>query len=205
MPRRPAARPLSETPVRVDRRAHLVDTALRLFAAGGYHGVGIDTILATAGVAKKTLYSHFPSKTELIAEVLRERDRRFRASLEAGVAGREAPLERLQAVFEWHARWFAEPDFAGCMFLNVAAEFHAGEAGLAQIARDHKQALETFLAGLLVPLTGAEAALARAAEFNLLLDGAIGVALVSGDGAGAAARAWDMARRLLAPLPAAQG
>lgn len=205
MPRRPAARPLSETPVRVDRRAHLVDTALRLFAAGGYHGVGIDTILAAAGVAKKTLYSHFPSKTELIAEVLRERDRRFRGSLEAGVAGREAPLERLQAVFEWHARWFAEPDFAGCMFLNVAAEFHAGEAGLAQIARDHKQALETFLAGLLVPLTGAEAALARAAEFNLLLDGAIGVALVSGDGAGAAARAWDMARRLLAPLPAAQG
>lgn len=205
MPRRPAARPLSETPVRVDRRAHLVDTALRLFAAGGYHGVGIDTILAAAEVAKKTLYSHFPSKTELIAEVLRERDRRFRASLEASVAGREAPLERLQAVFEWHARWFAEPDFAGCMFLNVAAEFHAGEAGLAQIARDHKQALERLLAGLLVPLTGAEAAPARAAELNLLLDGAIGVALVSGDGAAAAARAWDMARRLLGPLPAAQG
>lgn len=202
MPRRPAARPLPETPVRVDRRAHLVDTALRLFAAGGYHGVGIDTILAAAGVAKKTLYSHFPSKTELIAEVLRERDRRFRASLEASVAERDAPLERLQAVFEWHARWFAEPDFAGCMFLNVAAEFHAAEAGLAQIAQDHKQALERFLAGLLAPLSGAEAAPARAAELNLLLDGAIGVALVSGDGAAAAARAWGMARRLLAPLPA---
>lgn len=198
MPRRPALRPFSEAPARVDRRAHLVDTALRLFAAGGYHGVGIDTILAAAGVAKKTLYSHFPSKTELIAEVLRERDRRFLASLEASVADRETPLERLQAVFEWHARWFAEPDFAGCMFLNVAAEFHAGEAGLAQIARDHKQALERFLAGLLAPLSGAEAAPAQAAELNLLLDGAIGVALVSGDAAGAATRAWNMARRLLA-------
>lgn len=205
MPRRPASLSALEAPVRVDRRAHLVDTALRLFAAGGYHGVGIDTILAAAGVAKKTLYSHFPSKTALIAEVLRERDRRFLASLAACVDAGETPLARLQAVFDWHARWFAEADFAGCMFLNVAAEFHGAEAGLAQIARDHKQAVEAFLAGLLVPLVGPEAAPQRAAELNLLLDGAIGVALVSGGAEGAAARAWDMARRLLGPLPAAQG
>lgn len=189
--------PLSSPPApRADKRAHLVDTALRLFAAGGYHAVGIDRVLAEAGVAKKTLYAHFPSKNALIAEVLRERDRRFRASLAAFVDCRSAPLERLAAVFAWHRRWFEEPGFAGCMFLNVAAEFHGEVAELQLLAREHKQAVEDYLADLLVPLLGVDAAPVLAADFNLLLDGAIGVALVSGDAA-AAERAWSIARRLL--------
>ncbi|MBS0355652.1 MAG: TetR/AcrR family transcriptional regulator [Proteobacteria bacterium] len=189
--------PLSSPPVpRADKRAHLVDTALRLFAAGGYHAIGVDRVLAEAGVAKKTLYTHFPSKNALIAEVLRERDRRFRASLAAFVDRRSAPLDRLAGVFAWHRQWFEEPGFAGCMFLNVAAEFHGEVAELQLLAREHKQAVETYLVGLLEPLTGIDAAPALAADFNLLLDGAIGVALVSGE-AGAAERAWSMARRLL--------
>lgn len=181
---------------RADKRAHLVATALRLFAAGGYHAVGIDTVLAEAGVAKKTLYAHFPSKNALIAEVLRERDRRFCASLADFVDRQSAPLDRLAAVFAWHRQWFEEPGFAGCMFLNVAAEFHGEVAELQLLAREHKQAVEAYLAGLLAPLVGAGAAPALATDFTLLLDGAIGVALVSGD-AGAAERAWNMARRLL--------
>lgn len=189
--------PMPPQPVsRADKRAHLVDTALSLFAAGGYHAVGIDRVLAEAGVAKKTLYAHFPSKNALIAEVLRERDRRFRASLAAFVDRQSVPIDRLAAVFVWHRQWFAEPGFAGCMFLNVAAEFHGEVAELQQLAREHKQAVESYLAGLLEPLVGVDAAPALAADFNLLLDGAIGVALVSGD-AGAAERAWNMARRLL--------
>lgn len=186
----------SQPAPRADKRAHLVDTALRLFATGGYHAVGIDRVLAEAGVAKKTLYAHFPSKNALIAEVLRERDRRFRASLAAFVDRQSAPLDRLAAVFAWHRQWFEEPGFAGCMFLNVAAEFHGEVAELQLLAREHKRAVETYLVGLLEPLTGAGEAPVLAADFNLLLDGAIGVALVSGD-AEAAERAWNMARRLL--------
>ncbi|HMV18151.1 MAG TPA: helix-turn-helix domain-containing protein [Rhodocyclaceae bacterium] len=181
---------------RSERRAHLVDTALRLFARGGYHATGIDAVLAASGVAKKTLYHHFPSKDDLIVEVLRERDRRFRASLAAFVAARATPRARLAAVFEWHALWFAEPDFAGCMFLNAAAEFHDGSAGILAVAREHKQALEAWLAALLTDLVEAERAAPLAADLNLLLDGAIGTALVSRDPA-AAARAWALAERLL--------
>ena len=199
--------PIPPKPVpRAEKRAHLVDTALRLFAAGGYHAVGIDAVIAAAGIAKKTLYAHFPSKNALIAEVLRERDRRFRASLEAFVDREGDALARLEAVFRWHGQWFAEAGFAGCMFLNVAAEFHGevaefhGEvAELQAIAREHKQALEAYLAGLLAPLVGEGDATGLAAEFNLLLDGAIGTALVRGDGL-AAERAWGIGRRLVRDL-----
>ena len=43
-------------------RERLIDTANALFARDGYHATGIDRILAEAGVAKKTLYTHFRSK-----------------------------------------------------------------------------------------------------------------------------------------------
>jgi AcrR family transcriptional regulator len=188
---------ITSPPPRLTKREQLVDTALRLFAGGGYHAVGIDTVIAAAGVAKQTLYTHFPSKNALIAEVLRERDRRFRVSLEGFVDRYSEPLARLEAVFMWHRQWFTEPGFAGCMFINVAAEFHGEAVELQQLARAHKQAVERYLAGLLAPLVTQREAAGLAADFNLLLDGAIGVALVSGDAA-AAERAWKMGRQLLA-------
>ena len=55
-----------------EKRQILIDTATRLFSQDGYHAVGIDRILAEAGVAKMTLYKYFPSKKELVVEVLGE-------------------------------------------------------------------------------------------------------------------------------------
>ena len=65
----------------VDKREVLVQTAMKLFAQGGYTGVGIDRIIAEAGIAKMTLYKYFPSKQDLIMEVLTQRDLFFRTSL----------------------------------------------------------------------------------------------------------------------------
>ena len=66
-----------------NKRDTLVDTALNLFYREGFHAVGIDRILAEAGVAKMTLYNHFRSKDELILSVLRRRDEQFRKLVHA--------------------------------------------------------------------------------------------------------------------------
>src|SRR3954470_11176335 len=89
------------------KRDLLMDTARRLFYRDGLRAVGIDTILAEAGVAKMTLYNHFASKEELIIAILEKRDREFRASIAAKVdaAGPE-PEARLLAVFDWLEGWF---------------------------------------------------------------------------------------------------
>ena len=63
----------------------LVDTATRLFAQYGYTAVGIDRIIAEAGVAKMTLYKHFASKQDLIVAVLKQRDQQFMQSLQTYV------------------------------------------------------------------------------------------------------------------------
>lgn len=55
---------------RDERRALLLDAALEVFTAAGYHSAAMDEIADRAGVSKPVLYQHFPSKLELYLAVL---------------------------------------------------------------------------------------------------------------------------------------
>jgi AcrR family transcriptional regulator len=63
---RPRRRRLSA----VERRTTILDAALEVFAARGYHAASIDEIAAAAGISKALIYEHFPSKRELHAALL---------------------------------------------------------------------------------------------------------------------------------------
>lgn len=52
------------------RRAQLLDSALEVFVAQGYHAAAMDDIAARAGVSKPVLYQHFPGKLELYLALL---------------------------------------------------------------------------------------------------------------------------------------
>jgi AcrR family transcriptional regulator len=52
------------------RRAQLLDAALEVFVAKGYHATGMDDIADRAGVSKPVLYQHFQSKLELYLALL---------------------------------------------------------------------------------------------------------------------------------------
>src|SRR5690606_21971100 len=104
-------------------RERLLSVASELFYAHGIRNVGIDEIIARAGVAKASLYRHFPSKDDLVTEVLRQRDeawfRDFRADVEARASN---PKKRLLGVFAVLEAWFAGDLFRGCAFMNAAIE-----------------------------------------------------------------------------------
>src|SRR3982750_2785351 len=52
------------------RRAQLLDAALEVFVAQGYHAAAMDDIAERAGVSKPVLYQHFPGKLELYLALL---------------------------------------------------------------------------------------------------------------------------------------
>jgi AcrR family transcriptional regulator len=54
----------------VDRRRHLVETAIRLFTEGTYHGTTTAEIARAAGVSEPILYRHFASKRDLYLAAL---------------------------------------------------------------------------------------------------------------------------------------
>ena len=63
-------RPRGARMPRVARRAQLLDSALEVFVAQGYHSAAMDDIAERAGVSKPVLYQHFPSKLELYLALL---------------------------------------------------------------------------------------------------------------------------------------
>lgn len=52
------------------RKAQLLESALGVFVAQGYHAAAMDDIAERAGVSKPVLYQHFPGKHELFLDLM---------------------------------------------------------------------------------------------------------------------------------------
>ncbi|MFI6909182.1 TetR/AcrR family transcriptional regulator [Nonomuraea sp. NPDC050394] len=102
-------------------RQRILDTATRLFYAEGVRAVGIDRIIAEAGVAKATFYHHFPAKDELVTAYVEDQGQRQRAMADELPDG--SGRERLLAMFERMGELGSLPGYRGCPFINAAAEY----------------------------------------------------------------------------------
>jgi AcrR family transcriptional regulator len=104
-------------------RRRILDTATGLFYADCVRAVGIDRIIAEAGVAKATFYHHFPTKDALVRAYLSEQHRQQQQSAEAIRAGLALPREVLLRIFDYMVEIGVGPGYRGCPFINAAAEY----------------------------------------------------------------------------------
>lgn len=166
---------------RSDKREQLIDVALRLFSRHGYHATGIDLILKEAGIAKKTLYHHFPSKEDLIVEVLRKYDKQFIAAVDEKVRRlADSPSERLLAIFEVAHEWFKDKHFYGCMFINAIGEYSESDTSIRQVCKEFKASMRKYIYELCTA-SGFREPEKLSEELALLLEGSIVTAQVSGN------------------------
>lgn len=112
-------------------RRRLLDTATRLFYEAGIHAVGVDRIIAEAGVAKATFYKHFPSKDDLVVAYLEEIDRAGRAAVAS--LPKQPPREMISAVMGRVGEAVTSGDWRGCPFLNAAAEYPDAASPVRQV------------------------------------------------------------------------
>src|SRR5690606_18301389 len=83
-----------------DTLKKLLDTTERLIYAGGIGATGMDQIVKVSGVARKTIYRHFKTKDELVAEALRKRDERWMNWFIAESEKGGTPAGKLLATFD---------------------------------------------------------------------------------------------------------
>ena len=165
------------------KRAHLLKTAWRLFYRDGYRAVGIDTLLAEAGIAKMTLYNHFSSKDELIVTVIQKRSEEILAGVAAAVeSAGKSPARRLLAVFDWLEKLFGSRDYNGCAFIRAISEYPDTRHPVHRAAWAHKNAVRRMLIGLSRE-AGAKNPVALADSLRLLIDGALVAANATGKAA----------------------
>lgn len=168
-------------------RERLLDAAEALIYAGGIHATGVDAIVKQSGTARKSFYTHFESKDALVASALERRDERWMNWFIAGTLRHgETARKHLLGMFDVLREWFASEGFHGCVFLNAAGEIASAEDPIRIVAREHKERLLAFVRTQCddyVAESGMDAR--RAARLSrqwlILLDGAIAVALVSGE------------------------
>jgi AcrR family transcriptional regulator len=174
----------------------ILDSSYELFSRHGVRAVGVDAIVAQAGVAKMTLYRYFASKDELVLAFMERREQRWtQAWVQAETMQRAStPEGRLLAIFDLFDEWFHRDDFEGCSFMNVLLEIDDRKHPVHRAAVRHLSNIRAFLKKL------AEEAGVRdpdgfSRRWHILMKGSI-VAAGEGD-RGAARAARDIGRQLL--------
>ncbi|HKB02036.1 MAG TPA: TetR/AcrR family transcriptional regulator [Gemmataceae bacterium] len=122
-------------------RERLVAAAVELFYRHGFTAVGIDRVIAAAGVTKTTFYKHFEGKDDLMVAAVRRRDEWESGAWDRAVRERagDDPPGQLLGMLDVMDVWFNAPDFRGCMFLNTAAEFPNPHDPVHRAAAEYKR------------------------------------------------------------------
>jgi AcrR family transcriptional regulator len=133
------------------KKEHLLDVAEALFYRFGFHATGVDRIQVTSGVAKTTLYKHFPSKDDLIYEVLKRADARERAEIDRIIESSQYEgYELIQILLKRLVSLCEEDSFNGCLFANAAAEFMHSNCRLRDVFDNHLDWLRQRFTRILV-------------------------------------------------------
>lgn len=154
-------------------RERLLRTATRLFYEEGIHGVGVDRVLAEAGVTRATMYRHFPGKEALVVAYLEHEDAvirgLFAAAAEEAAARDAAPDELLGLVIDGVAEDATRLHTRGCPFINASAEFPDADGPVRAVVRQHREWFRGTLTAL-ATAAGAPDPAATAAGLVLLRD-----------------------------------
>lgn len=85
---------------RREREELILQAAEEVLAEKGYYETSVDEIAARVGIAKGTVYLHFPSKEDIVVAILQRNSRTVVELVEAAVAAAQSNREKLEAVLE---------------------------------------------------------------------------------------------------------
>ena len=151
----------------------IADTAEQLFYQKGFGNVGVDEIRDQSGCSKTTLYKYFGNKDNLIFEILKIRDLRFRQKLTETIANLNH-YESIIQIFKWHLDWFNQVDFNGCLFVRASEDLHHDQA-IKQLAIEHKEFIRQLISQQL-PQTPQHITLTN--QLMVILEGLINISVI---------------------------
>jgi AcrR family transcriptional regulator len=119
-----------------EARQRLLDTASGIFYRDGIHSVGVDRVIAEAGVTRATFYRHFPGKEDLVIAYLQAEDAALRAQFEStgGVTGDDL----LELIIAAIADDVTRNHTRGCPFINASAEYPDAQSPVRRTVASHR-------------------------------------------------------------------
>lgn len=125
------------TPTRLTdrKRSAILAAAAEQFRAHGYEAASVDKIAALAGVSKRTVYNHFPSKEELFGETVMQMFQASAGLLELPYQRERSLREQLSELLALKLRALADPEFLALARVAIGEAIHAPERALPVLCR----------------------------------------------------------------------
>ena len=117
------------------KREAIIQAAIAEFRANGFDITSMDKIAATAGVSKRTVYNHFPSKEELFAEILNQLWARVTSEQETPYRP-DLPLrDQMRRMLMAKLQMLGDDNFLDLARVAIAATIHSPERAQNMVAR----------------------------------------------------------------------
>ena len=109
-----------ENPRRRERRTRILNAAVRVFAARGFHHSRVSDVAREAEVADGTIYLYFKNKDDLLISLFEERMEGIVDTFKNAVRGLESPRARLRRFIELHLEMVADqPELAEVLTVEL--------------------------------------------------------------------------------------
>lgn len=117
------------------KREAILQAAIAEFRSSGFEITSMDRIAATAGVSKRTVYNHFPSKEELFAEILNRLWNSITAEQDMPYSPQTPLREQLQTLLQAKLHLLADENFLDLARIAIAATIHSPERAQDMVSR----------------------------------------------------------------------
>ncbi|WP_214509486.1 TetR/AcrR family transcriptional regulator [Pseudomonas brassicacearum] len=117
------------------KREAILQAAIAEFRSSGFEITSMDKIAATAGVSKRTVYNHFPSKEELFAEILNRLWNSITAEQDMPYSPQKPLREQLQTLLQAKLHLLADENFLDLARIAIAATIHSPERAQDMVSR----------------------------------------------------------------------
>ncbi|MFZ4967545.1 TetR/AcrR family transcriptional regulator [Pseudomonas sp. Mn2068] len=117
------------------KREAIIQAAIEAFRADGFEVTSMDRIAAIAGVSKRTVYNHFPSKEELFAEILHHLWASSASQLDMSYHPERSLRDQLRDLLTLKMRLLNDGNFLDLARVAIAATIHAPERAQDMVSR----------------------------------------------------------------------
>ncbi|MBO1540074.1 TetR/AcrR family transcriptional regulator [Pseudomonas sp. OA65] len=117
------------------KREAILQAAIAEFRSSGFEITSMDRIAATAGVSKRTVYNHFPSKEALFAEILNRLWNSITAEQDMPYSSQTPLREQLQTLLQAKLHMLADENFLDLARIAIAATIHSPERAQDMVSR----------------------------------------------------------------------
>jgi TetR/AcrR family transcriptional regulator of autoinduction and epiphytic fitness len=129
------------------KRAAILSAAVIEFRQSGYEATSMDRVAASAGVSKRTVYNHFPSKEALFAQIIQQLSEQVADGLELAYRSDRPLRPQLLELVSQKLRLLHDPNFADLARVAIAAGIHSPERAQEMMVRmgDREEGLTVWI------------------------------------------------------------